>query len=334
MMENITLFIVGAGSIGKRHIRNSIALGIKPENIISLDTRDDRLDEVKSLGVKKVYKDFEEAIKENFDAAIICSPTSLHIEQSLKLASLNKHLLIEKPLDSKLDGSDELLKIAKNKKLTVMIAYIFRFHPAIKFIKQKLNEKLIGNLYYFRGEFSEYLPDWHPYEDYRSFYMASKQQGGGSILDQCHIMDLSHYLIGDFSSVLAINTKVSSLEINADDISELIVKHSNGIISSIHTDIFGRSHKKCLEIKGELGNISWDFYKDKVTIYQSEGKKLETFENFEKDFNSCYLEELKHFITSFKKNEKSNIPLEEGIHTMKLILAAEKSHNSNREEVI
>ena len=129
MMENITLFIVGAGSIGKRHIRNSIALGIKPENIISLDTRDDRLDEVKSLGVKKVYKDFEEAIKENFDAAIICSPTSLHIEQSLKLASLNKHLLIEKPLDSKLDGSDELLKIAKNKKLTVMIAYIFRFHP-------------------------------------------------------------------------------------------------------------------------------------------------------------------------------------------------------------
>ena len=105
------------------------------------------------------------------------------------------------------------------------------------------------------------------------------------------------------------------------------------VISSIHTDIFGRSHKKCLEIKGELGNINQTFIKT-VTIYQSEGKKLETFENFEKDFNSCYLEELKHFIASFKKNEKSNIPLEEGIHTMKLILAAEKSQNSNREEVI
>jgi len=164
--------------------------------------------------------------------------------------------------------------------------------------------------------------------------MASKKQGGGSILDQCHIMDLSHHLLGDFSSVLAINTKVSNLEINADDISELIVKHKNGIISSIHTDIFGRSHKKCLEIKGEQGNISWDFYKDKVTIYQSEGKKLETFENFEKDFNVCYLEELKHFISSFKNKEKSNIPLEDGIHTMKLILAAEKSQSSNKEEIV
>ena len=334
MIKNTKLFIVGAGSIGKRHIRNSIKLGVNPENIISLDTRDDRLDEVKSLGVQKVFKDFEKALKEEFDAAIICSPTSLHLEQSLKLASLNKHLLIEKPLDSKLDGSEELLKIATQKKLTIMIAYIFRFHPAIKFIKQKLNEKLIGEIYYFRGEFSEYLPDWHPYEDYRSFYMASKKQGGGSILDQCHIMDLSHYLIGDFSSVSAINTKVSSLEINADDISELIVKHKNGIISSIHTDIFGRSHKKCLEIKGALGNISWDFYKDQVTLYQSEGKKLETFENFEKDFNNCYLDELKHFITSYSENKKSDIPLEDGIHTMKLILAAEKSQSSNREEII
>tara|TARA_B100001057_G_scaffold497538_1_gene601911 strand:- start:757 stop:1761 length:1005 start_codon:yes stop_codon:yes gene_type:complete len=333
-MENIKLFIVGAGSIGKRHIRNAISIGVLPENIISLDTRDDRLNEVKELGIKKVYKDFDKALEEEFDAAIICSPTSLHLEQSLKLAKINKHLLIEKPLDSKLEGSDELLEISNKKKLTMMIAYIFRFHPAIKFIKDKLNENLIGKIYYFRGEFSEYLPDWHPYEDYRSFYMASKKQGGGSILDQCHIMDLSHHLIGDFSSVLAINTKISNLEINADDISELIVKHKNGVLSSIHTDIFGRSHKKSLEIKGELGNIVWDFYKNKVDIYQADGKKLETFENFDKDFNNCYIEELKHFISSYQSQNKSNIPLEDGIHTMQLILAAEKSENSKKEEVI
>ncbi len=333
-MENTKLFIVGAGSIGKRHIRNAISIGVKPENIISLDTRDDRLNEVKELGIKKVYNNFDKALVEEFDAAIICSPTSLHLEQSLKLAKLNKHLLIEKPLDSKLDGSDALLEISNTKKLTMMIAYIFRFHPAIKFIKNKLNENVIGKIYYFRGEFSEYLPDWHPYEDYRSFYMASKKQGGGSILDQCHIMDLSHYLIGDFSSVMAINTKISNLEINADDISELIVKHKNGILSSIHTDIFGRSHKKSLEIKGELGNIIWDFYKNKVDIYQADGKKLETFENFEKDFNKCYIEELKHFISSYQEQKKSNIPLEDGIHTMKLILAAEKSEISKKEEAI
>ncbi len=333
-MKNIKLFVVGAGSIGKRHVRNAISLGISPDNIISLDKRDDRLEEVRELGVKNLFKDFDIAIKENFDAAIICSPTSMHIEQSLKLAKLNKHLLIEKPLDSKLDGSEELLKISESNKLTIMIAYIFRFSPTIKFIKQKLQEKIIGKILYFRGEFSEYLPDWHPYEDYRTFYMASKDQGGGSILDQCHIMDLCHYLIGEFSSVMAINTKVSSLEIKADDISELLVRHKNGVLSSIHTDIFGRSHKKSIEIKGEEGNIRWNFYNNEVEIYQSNNKKIEKFSDFNKDFNNCYIEELKAFITSFTDKKKSPIPLKDGIDTMKLILAAEKSEVSRKEELI
>ena len=333
-MKNIKIFIVGAGSIGKRHIRNSISIGINPDNIISLDKRDDRLEEVKQLGVKKVFKDFDLAIKEEFDAAIICSPTSMHIEQSLKLAKLKKHLLIEKPLDSKLNGSEELLKISQLNKLTIMIAYIFRFSPAIKFIKKKLKENAIGKILYFRGEFSEYLPDWHPYEDYRTFYMASKEQGGGSILDQCHIMDLAHHLIGEFSSVMAINTKVSNLEIKADDISELIVKHKNGVISSIHTDIFGRAHKKSIEIKGEHGNILWNFYKNEVTIYNSENKKAEKFKEFDKDFNNCYIEELTTFIKSFTDKTKSLIPLEDGIDTMKLILAAEKSEVSRKEELV
>ncbi|MDC0391183.1 Gfo/Idh/MocA family oxidoreductase [Candidatus Pelagibacter ubique] len=332
-MKNIKIFIVGAGSIGKRHIRNAISIGINPDNIISLDKRDDRLEEVKKLGVKKTFKDFDLAIKEDFDAAIICSPTSMHIEQSLKLAKLKKHLLIEKPLDSKLDGAEELLKASQLNKLTIMIAYIFRFSPAIKFIKKKLEENVIGKILYFRGEFSEYLPDWHPYEDYRTFYMSSKEQGGGSILDQCHIMDLAHHLIGEFSSVIAINTKVSNLEIKADDISELIVRHKNGVISSIHTDIFGRAHRKSIEIKGEQGNILWDFYKNEVEIYNSENKKSKKFTEFDKDFNNCYIEELTAFITSFTDEKKSVIPLEDGIDTMKLILAAEKSEDSRKEEL-
>jgi len=164
--------------------------------------------------------------------------------------------------------------------------------------------------------------------------MAEKKKGGGSILDQCHIMDLAHYLIGDFHSVQAANLKVSSLEISADDISEMIIRHENKVISSIHTDIFGRSHKKNLEIKGEEGNIHWDFYKNEVQIYDSKNNKFEILNEFEKDVNQSYVDELKHFITCFKENKKNKASLEEGIHTMKLILAAEKSELSKKEELI
>ena len=50
------------------------------------------------------------------------------------------------------------------------------------------------------GEFSEYLPDFHPWENYRNFYMAKKSMGGGSILDQSHLFDIMHFIFGDFTS--------------------------------------------------------------------------------------------------------------------------------------
>ena len=103
-MKNIKLLVVGTGSIGKRHIKNAISLGIKPKNIFAVDTQKKRLKEVKILGLSKVFEDFEQALKEDFDAAIICSPTSLHISQSIKIAKMKKHILIEKPLDSKISN--------------------------------------------------------------------------------------------------------------------------------------------------------------------------------------------------------------------------------------
>ncbi len=333
-MKNLKLLVVGTGSIGKRHIKNAISLGIKPKNILAVDTQKKRLNEVKILGLNKVFENFDQALKEDFHAAIICSPTSLHIKQSIQLAKRKKHILIEKPLDSNLNGSKKLIRLTKDNKLSIMIAYIFRFSEPIKFIKREILKNSIGKILYFRGEFSEYLPDWHPYEDYRTFYMASKKQGGGSILDQCHIMDLAHFLIGSFSSVQAVNYKISNLKINADDFSEMIIKHKNGVVSSIHTDIFGRSHKKILEIKGEKGNISWDFYKNEVKIFNSKNRKEKLFNKFNKNFNDFYIDELSHFINCFKNKKKPKVSLEDGVHTMKLILSAEKSQRTGKEEKV
>ena len=73
------LLVIGCGSIGKRHIRNALEIVMRNQNIIAVDTRDDRLQEVKNYGVEKVFKDFEDAIKEEFDIALICSPTSLNM---------------------------------------------------------------------------------------------------------------------------------------------------------------------------------------------------------------------------------------------------------------
>ena len=326
--------ITGGGSIGKRHIRNLISLNINKENIYVLEPREDRVSEIKSLGISNCLKNINEFDDIPVKAAIICSPTSYHIDQAIYFAKKKADLMIEKPLSRDLNNIEELKDIVIKNNLVTFIAYIFRFAPSIKFLKDILEKKTIGEVFFVRGEFSEYLPDWHPYEKYNSFYMAQKQMGGGSILDQSHIMDLVHHLFGNFKSVMAFNNKISGLEIEADDIAEMIVELDNGILASIHTDIFGRKHSKSLEIKGSRGNIKWDFYKNEVSVYDAETKTLKIEDDFDKDFNKVYIEELKYFIDCSNNNNQAHPNLDVGIDTMKLILSSEESHNTGKKIII
>ena len=332
-MEN-NFVITGGGSIGKRHLKNLISLNINKENIFVLEPREDRVSEIKSLGIDNCLKDIREFDDISIKAAIICSPTSYHIDQAIYFANKKADLMIEKPLSRDLLNIDKLKDIVSKNKLITFIAYIFRFAPSIKYLKEILEKKVIGEIFFVRGEFSEYLPDWHPYEKYNSFYMAQKQLGGGSILDQSHIMDLVHYLFGNFKSVMAFNNKVSGLEIEADDIAEMIVELKSGILASIHTDIFGRKHSKSLEIKGSKGNIHWDFYKNTVSVYDAETKTSKIETNFDKDFNKVYIEELKYFINCSDKNIQAEPNLDVGIDTMKLILSSEDSQKSGKKVII
>ena len=326
--------ITGGGSIGKRHLKNLISLNINKENIFVLEPREDRVSEIKSLGIDNCLKDIREFNDISINAAIICSPTSHHIDQAIYFANKKADLMIEKPLSRDLHNIDKLKDIVSKNKLITFIAYIFRFAPSVKYLKEILEKKVIGEIFFVRGEFSEYLPDWHPYEKYNSFYMAQKQLGGGSILDQSHIMDLVHYLFGNFKSVMAFNNKVSGLDIEADDIAEMIVELKNGILASIHTDIFGRKHSKSIEIKGSKGNIFWDFYKNTVSVYDAETKTSHTESNFDKDFNKVYIEELKYFINCSDKNMQAQPDLDVGVETMKLILSSEYSQKSGKKIII
>ena len=307
-------------------MRNLLSMGVDPKKIAAFDPRSDRLEEVRALGISKVYGTYEAALDaDNYDAALICSPTNLHIKQGIELAKRGIHILMEKPLAHNLDGIEEFKSLVQKNNIVVLMAYIFRFSPLTDKVKELITSNAIGKVLFVRGEFSEYLPDWHPYEDYRSFYMAEKSQGGGSILDQCHIMDLIHYLFGGFETVFAQNGNLSNLEVNSDDFSQLSIKLKNGVIASVHTDMFGRDHKKELEIKGELGNIYWNSTDNIVTHYDAQTKARLVYKKFPTDFNLNYITEMLHFNACCRGDEEPRASLQDGIETMDLILASYKS---------
>tara|TARA_B100000686_G_C16730959_1_gene940635 strand:- start:1490 stop:1765 length:276 start_codon:yes stop_codon:yes gene_type:complete len=81
------ILIVGLGSIGKRHIKTMLEQGVKKENIIGFDIRKDRIQEANNkFSIKTFSTNFSKIGVKEFNAAIICSPTSLHIKQAIILA--------------------------------------------------------------------------------------------------------------------------------------------------------------------------------------------------------------------------------------------------------
>ncbi len=229
---------------------------------------------------------------------------------------------------------DKLRKLVAQKGIKVLIAYPFRFSEHAHKFKEVIDSRVVGKPLYVHGEFSEYLPDWHPWEDYRSFYMAKKALGGGSLLDQSHIMDMAHWCFGPVSEVFGYNGRVSGLEVETDDLAEIQVRFSSGLVGTIHQDMFGRQHSKYMEVKGTEGNVHWDVYDFSASVFSIAGKKTETF-NFQKDHQIMYLNETSHFIDLCRdKVTKPLCTLEEGIHGLKIIEAVLRSQASGRLEKV
>ena len=59
----MSILVIGSGSIGKRHIKNLIGIGYNKDDISAVDTREDRISEVKALGINSTFASFEESIK-------------------------------------------------------------------------------------------------------------------------------------------------------------------------------------------------------------------------------------------------------------------------------
>lgn len=322
------LLVVGCGSIGKRHLRNFQSLGA--QHLGAVDTRGDRRREVtEKLGVTATYASVDEALGKGYDAVLVGVPTRYHTEVAEMAIASGAHVLVEKPLSDRGDGLEELLEKARSGGLVFMVGYTYRFWPPLRKVKELLDASAIGRVYSAQVTFSEYLPDWHPWEDYRSWFMARRDQGGGAILDESHALDIARWLFGEVVEVFCVNGTFSNLEITSDDLAEMLLRHVSGVIANVHMDIFGRDHRKHIAIMGERGNIDWDFYANTVTLADAGAKVRQTLA-FSCDRNDMFLEEARCFLECIEGRASPPVDGRDGLQTLRLILAALESSETRR----
>jgi len=320
------ILVVGAGSIGQRHIKNLWDLDVRT---VVVDPRQP-FDE-------PCFDTIEEALEQhNPDAAIVAVPTHLHMEVAHKLAHHNMPLFIEKPVSHEIKGAVQLCNIQGRFNQWAVVGYSMRFHPAIQIIKDLLPQ--IGTPLYARAEVGQYLPDWHPEEDYRNWYMAHEDQGGGALLDLSHEIDYMRWLFGGVweSTIQGTVSRHSNLEIDSDDLVEFQCYMSNkepyDVLCSIHMDLLDRSYNRRLRIVGSEGTISWDAPSPNTTgdsaVWLYTPDTLLNAHLYNADRNIQFKEEMRAFVDSVQSGEvhPTLATLEDGIEVLKVVLELKKQN--------
>ena len=326
----MNLLAVGLGSIGRRHTK---LFSKYFKKIHIADINPNRLKEAKkTINVKKTFLSYKDALKkEKYDAILITTPPHLHLEIAKEAIKKNINLFIEKPLGMSSKGWENIYKTCRKKKIVNYVAYCHRHINYTKKLKKILQKKEIGKILNANIRWGSYLPDWHPWEDYRSFYMAKKNQGGGALLDESHGIDLLRYLMGDVDKVFAKVLKISNLQISSDDHAFLTLQMKNKALVHINFDLISRFPRVNLEINGTNGSILWDRISHEIKVYKPQTKKWKNFYFTKKNFLNMYSDQAKFFVKLLKnKIIKHDQDIKDSINTQKIIDKSFLSSKKNK----
>lgn len=222
----------------------------------------------KRYGYANYYTDWRDLIKD--DAVQLLDnggPNDAHAEPSIAAAKAGKHVLCEKPLGRTADESkymrDEVLATGvKN-----MVAFNYRFVPAIRQIRKLVDSGALGQIYHFRAV---YLQEWiMPHYGTPLIWRLQKEQAGSGALGDlgAHIIDLARYLVGEIGTVSAVTKTFipqrpkldgSGLgNVTVDDAFAAVVEFENGALGTLEASRFagGRKNGQRIEINAEKASI-------------------------------------------------------------------------------
>jgi predicted dehydrogenase len=293
------VLIIGNGSIGKQHTLAVLRLGHSP--IVQTKYPE-----------KNEHVLYVNSIKDSYgaEAAIICTPTSQHINdfnQIVKNTKIKK-ILIEKPLTSNSIDALKIKRIAEKNNIEVFVAFDMRFIPHLQYVREKISA-IKKRIRLVKIHCGQYLADWRPGTDYRKSYSSNRSKGGGVDLDLTHEIDYMLWLFGKPDKIDFLKTyKISSLEINSPDYFKAIYNYRDFIID-VELDYFRPLDRKLILLGENELLVELDFIK-KTLIF--EGKLI----SFESNLNALFDEDDEFLEDKLPKNLCS---LNESINVLKMI---------------
>ncbi|GKX27585.1 oxidoreductase [Vallitalea longa] len=358
-MKKVKVGIVGTGytiGIAKQHVK-AYKANEKCELIALFDKVEGRAkewaekQELKNVTICKTYEELLDMV----DAVSICTSNDAHGELAIKALESGVNVLCEKPMSSKIEYAEEMVACAKkHPELINMIGFCYRGIPAIKYMKQIIDEGKIGRIFGFRqclgggriANKTDVKLEWR---------MQEKYSGTGALADfGSHMIDLVDYLLKDTEGPITELTAFSTISIpernkideegmgavTNDDTTVFMTKLQNGAAGTYYSSRLGtRGH--VLEIIGEGGMLIYEHEDKELKINLKEkdggynGRKEEVVpvpdELLEE---SKFHEEINEFIDNVINNKQSERDFARGLYIQQLLEALQTSANEKKTVIL
>ncbi len=313
-MEIIMKFlVVGLGSMGKRRVRNLQALGHK--DITGFDPRADRREEAAGKYGIKTFDDFAASLKEFRPDVLIVSTSPKYHMQYAEAAEKNSLGCF---IEASVVEADRMMALAKKIEksgLIVVPSCTMRYFPGPRKVKEIIRSGVIGKPLNFNYQTGQWLPDWHPWEDIRDFYVSDPETGACREIVPFELTWLND-IFGDPEPLACVRKKLSDMPADIDDVYHCLLGYPHGVLGNITIEVLSRPVAcRQLRITGTGGVLVFSADEKCIrysTLDHPEWRKIDlstgTVETGYINPEEPYIAEMRDFIDAVSHRDPSRFP--------------------------
>lgn len=310
-MNDLLIMVIGLGSMGKRRIRLLKQIS-NTVSIIGIDSNKERMAYAEAEYHVETFSSISTALalyKEKINGVFVCTSPLSHSDIIYNLLCQGLNVFSEINLVS--DGYDRLLNILTNNQV-LFLSSTFLYRKDIQYLISKVHNQKVNYIYHT----GQYLPDWHPWEDYKNFFVSDIRSNGCREIMAIEMPWISK-CFGNIRNYSMVKGQLSKLDLSYDDNYMFLIEHENGTKGMIAVDIVARKPRRALEIYNENIQLFWEGTPDSLVEYdinKHSDNVIKTYDIVDKDKNYCdniienaYMDEILAFLEAICNDNTKHI---------------------------
>ncbi len=247
----MNLCVIGLGSMGKRRIR--LLKKILPDAVITgIDQNPERVRYVTEEYKVTGYGSLEE-IKERQDCAFVCTPPQFHGALIRECLLKDWHVFSEINLVD--DLYEENQKLARERGKVLFLSSTPLYRAEMQYIERRVKESKKPCAYQYHV--GQYLPDWHPWDNLKDFFVSRKETNGCREFLAIELPWIQN-TFGKIKEVHVVKRRLTELSLDFPDTYLLQLEHEGGSAGNVTVDVVSRQAVRRLEVFHEGLYLRWE----------------------------------------------------------------------------